>query len=302
MDGRGIVIKRTKGFYYLINEANEEVECKVKGLLFKDSRFDNQIAVGDWVEYRKAETDDVGLIVSIEKRKSFLSRNRVGVEAEQIIAANVDHLVIVASAKKPAFRRNLVNRLLVAANVGNIKPTLLITKTDLCDQEAIDQLLLPYRNSGLEILTNTTSNPKPNPKLYDLLLGKISVLAGQSGVGKSTLLNTLFPGLNIRVGAISKKTSKGSHTTTYATMHRIAENSNVIDTPGIREFGLWKVTRKNLSDYYPVICEFELGCKHRDCCHVHEPGCSIKSAVKEGKINKELYGGYLDIFDSLNPY
>ncbi len=299
MNRRGVVTRRTKGFYYLRTYQGEEVECKVKGQLFKNSRFDNQIAVGDFVFYSKSDRDDVGLITSIKERKSFLSRNRVGAEAEQIIAANIDYLLVVASAKKPPFRVNLINRMLTAAAVGNINPVLILSKTDLVDTDYIEQLLEPYRKLNIEIIPFSIKDETANPRLLEILSGNVSVLAGQSGVGKSSLLNRLYPALSLKVGAVSAKTFKGSHTTTFAMMHQIAENSFVIDTPGIREFGLWHVSKKNLACFYPLISDFEHHCKHRDCRHIHEPRCSIKNAVKNGEIHETLYQGYISIYNSL---
>lgn len=299
MINSGIVVRRTKGFYYLLTESGEEIECKAKGLLFKDSRFDNQIAVGDKVKFRSKQSDDVGLITEIEPRRSFLSRNRVGINAEQIIAANVDNLLIVVAAQKPAFRPNLVNRLLVAAAAGNIRPVIVVTKSDLSSDEEIDRLVHPYRIAGVEIIKSSIKTPTPTDRLYKILKNQITVLSGQSGVGKSSLLNKLFPNLNIKVGAVSYKTSKGSHTTTYAQMHCIANQNYVIDTPGIREFGLWKVTQSNLCDFYPLLCDYTAGCKHRNCRHIHEPQCGVKDALESGEFNAQLYQGYLDIYRSL---
>ncbi len=295
----GTVIKRTKGFYYLLGKDNSEIECKVKGQLFQNSRYDNQIAVGDSVSYKKASSDDIGLITGIEKRKSFLSRTRVGIEAEQIIAANIDNLLIVAAAKNPPFRTNFINRVLVAAKVGNINPILIITKTDLVSQDELEHFLAPYRNIDLEIIQSSVKSDFPASKLKDLFINKISVLAGQSGVGKSSLLNSLFPGLGIKVGAVSLKTSKGSHTTTYAVMHQVVKNAFVIDTPGIREFGLWGVNRDNLGENYPGIEELGNYCKHRDCHHIHEPKCAVKEAVDNGEFNNSLYQGYISIYQTL---
>ncbi|MCP4750282.1 MAG: ribosome small subunit-dependent GTPase A [Proteobacteria bacterium] len=277
----------------------EEVECKIKGVLFKKSRYDNQIAVGDKVRFKRDRNDSVGLIVSIDTRKSFLSRNRVGIDAEQVIAANIDYLLIVAAAKNPPFRANLVNRMLVAATVGNITPVLVITKTDLVEGGSSERLVEPYRDLDLETVFFSIKATDHDPRLLEILTNSVSVLAGQSGVGKSSLLNTLFPALSIKVGAVSHKTRKGSHTTTYAMMHQISENSYVIDTPGIREFGLWKITQRNLGQYYPAISGFQYDCKHRDCKHVHEPKCAVKKAVETNDLDENLYQGYVSIYRSL---
>ncbi len=295
----GTVIRRTKGFYYLRNQANETVECKIKGLLFKNSRFDNQVAVGDIVVFQKSDNDNVGLITKIEPRNSFLSRARVGKEAEQVIAANIDYLLIIAATKHPAFRFNLINRMLVAASVGKITPILVITKTDLIRKEEIDRLLAPFYGLELEYFLSTTQKPETDPKLSKILKNGVSVLSGQSGAGKSSLLNKYFPSLSIKIGDVSAKTHKGSHTTTYTISHQIADNGFVIDTPGIREFGLWNITQTNLCEYYPMIQTYQQQCKHRNCRHVHEPHCAVKDDVATKLIHPVLYDGYVSIFNSL---
>jgi len=296
----GKVIRRTKGFYYLRSVNGDEVECKIKGRLFKKSKYNNQIAVGDDVNYTKNQQDSVGLIASINPRKSFLSRNRVGINAEQVIAANIDYLLIVTSAKNPSFRENLANRMLVAASIGNITPVMIITKTDLVNQKELDQIVEPYLKLNIEIIQTSIFHPQQNPRLIEILSNGISVVAGQSGVGKSSLLNFLFPLLNIKVGAIIQKTLKGSHTTTYSIMHQISENGFVIDTPGIREFGLWNVTQKNINQFYPIISEYQFSCKHRNCRHIHEPDCAVKLAVEDKIIHPRLYQGYQSIYNSFN--
>lgn len=295
----GIITRRTKGFYYLRDASNQTVECKIKGQLFKESRFDNQAAVGDRVVYQKSPNNDVGLIVGIEPRKSFLSRARVGKEAEQVIAANVDYFLIVAASRHPAFRFNLINRMLVAASVGRITPVLVITKTDLSESAELEQLLEPFRDLDLKVFHSSTKDPLNDDNLLDLLSNHVSVLAGQSGAGKSSLLNKYFPSLSIRIGDVSDKTHKGSHTTTYTVMHQISDKGFVIDTPGIREFGLWDVTQANLGTFYPKIRDFEFQCKHRNCRHVHEPHCAVKEAVSKKAIHPVLYDGYVSIFESL---
>lgn len=295
---KGIVTRRSKGFYFLHTNQNMEIECKVKGQLFKHSRFDNQIAVGDIVSFQKNENEEVGVITAIEPRRSFLSRSRIGANVEQIIAANIDLLLIIASTKEPEFRINFINRLLVAADIGNVKPILVLTKTDLATSAMCDLLMKPYRMMGLETILFSIKNQNPSPRIYELLSNNVCVLSGQSGTGKSSLLNVFFPKLKIRVGAVSQKTSKGSHTTTYAVMHLI-NNGSVIDTPGIREFGLWRINRQNLAEHYPMIRDYHNSCKHRDCRHISEPGCNVKLETESGRIPVAFYQGYLSTYESL---
>lgn len=216
-----------------------------------------------------------------------------------MIAANIDYLLIVAAVKQPPFRHNLINRMLVAASVGNITPILVLTKTDLSNRQEIEELIAPYQGLDLEIIPFSINDELPNPRLKEILTGNISVLSGQSGVGKSSLLNKLFPFLSIKVSAISTKTDKGSHTTTYAIMHEIENNSFVIDTPGIREFGLWDVSQESLGAFFPEVKRFHNLCKHRNCSHIHEPQCAVKEAVANHQFHRVLYDGYVAIFESL---
>ena len=189
--------------------------------------------------------------------------------------------------------------MLVAATVGYIKPILVITKTDLADKKYLETISEPYRNFDLEIIPFTNNKRNKYSLLRKALEGYVSVLVGQSGVGKSTILNTLYPSLDLKVGKISSKTKKGSHTTTYATMLRISENSYVIDTPGIREFGLWNISQHNLDEFYPGIMDHKNQCRHRDCNHIHEPDCAVKEAVKAKEIHQALYDGYASIFETV---
>ncbi|MDH5560073.1 MAG: ribosome small subunit-dependent GTPase A [Deltaproteobacteria bacterium] len=295
----GIVLKRIKGFYYLMDDFGEEVACKIKGSLFKESRFDNQVAVGDRVRYLLSEKNTQGLITGLLPRRSFLSRNRVGIDTEQIIAANVDLLLMVSSVKQPAFRHNLIFRLIVAAYIGNIIPVLVMTKTDLLGIKEIRELLRPFEGIDISIQLTSVKQPKTCLEIKDLIASRICVLSGHSGVGKSTLVNLLYPEFQLETGKINPKTSKGLHTTTSSMMYPVGEKGFIIDTPGIREFGFWNLKRENLRKYYPGIRDYNSQCKLRNCCHIHEPSCQVKSDLKEKNLNSDLYAGYISIYESL---
>ena len=292
-----IVIRRTKGFYYLRTIDGQEIECKAKGALFKNSRYDNQIAVGDQVNIQMTENQEIGMITGICERKSFLSRVRVGIQAEQVIAANVDLLFITISAKDPEPRPGLIWRMLVAANIGKVRPILVLTKLDLIHHNQHPAVLQPFENIDLEILYSSKGGGKDDNRLADLVGENTSVFVGHSGVGKSSLINRLFPGLELKVGAVNDKTNKGSHTTTYAQMIQVAESGFVIDTPGVREFGFWQLEKQNIRDYFPVIRQYSGHCKHSDCIHIHEPHCFVKNEVDAGRIHPELYRGYVKLME-----
>jgi len=290
-----IVIRRTKGFYYLRTLEGLEIECKAKGALFRNSRYDNQIAVGDQVNLQMTEGQEIGMITDIVERKSYLSRVRVGIMAEQVIAANVDLMFITIAAKEPEPRPGLIWRMLVAANLGNVRPILLLTKTDLIHYHE-PGWLAAFQDIDLEILTSSKKTGHDDNRLSDLIGDNTSVFVGHSGVGKSSLINRLFPGLDLKVGSVNEKTSKGSHTTTYAQMIQVAESGFVIDTPGVREFGFWNLDKENIRDYFPVIRQYSGHCKHSDCQHMPEPHCFVKAEVEAGRIHKDLYQGYVKLF------
>ncbi len=296
---QGRVAKRVKGFYYLVTPEGQEVECKVKGSLFQDSKYDNQIAVGDWVSFRPSTAQEPGLIEAIEPRKSWLSRLRIGIQAEQVIAANVDQLILMQAAKDPSPRANFIYRMLAAARQGGVAPVLLFTKGDLVGPGDLDDFLRPFASLGLQIVQTSNETGGDEAALHRLLQGKTSVLAGPSGVGKSTLLNRLYPGVNLKTGVISAKTNKGGHTTTLAELLRVAPATWVVDTPGVREFGFWGLDGMNLHESFPGLEAFAGHCRHRDCRHVTEPGCSAKAAVDKGELHPGIYSAYLAILQDL---
>jgi len=291
------VVRRTKGFYYLTTPEGQEIECKAKGSLFRNSKYDNQIAVGDKVTYQLEPGQELGMIQGVLPRKSFLSRTRVGIEVEQVIAANLDLMFLVVAAKDPEPKPGLVWRMLVAANLGSVRPVLLVTKLDLVHHHKDLPWLRPFLNIDLEILFSSKGGGADDNRLADLLGGNVSVVAGHSGVGKSSLLNRLFPDLDLKVGEVNEKTSKGSHTTTYARMLNVGPTGAVIDTPGVREFGLWNLEPKNIRDHFPLIRQFSGHCKHADCTHTHEPHCFVKAEVEAGRIDKDLYAGYVGLLE-----
>lgn len=296
---KGLVRCRIKGFYQLETEEFGLLQCKVKGNLFEKSRYNNQISVGDNVLFTKEEQNDVGLINSISPKKSILSRSRVEKNVEQILAANVDYLFIVAAAKSPPFRHNLVLRMIVAAYSGGITPIIVVSKSDLISTEELQKLIAPYQDMGIKILPFSIFEDKASTEFMELFLQGVSVLAGHSGVGKSSLVSHFYPHLKLKIGKIVEKSGKGAHTTTYAESHKIGDHAYIIDTPGIREFGLWKVTRQNLDNNFPGFENYLGQCHHRDCSHITEPGCLVKSAVENGNIHRLIYDGYCSIYESL---
>ena len=254
------------------------------------------VAVGDVVRYLDAR-DGSGLITEVAERRSRLVRVAAGNKPlKQVIVANLDQVVAVMAAARPDPKWNLLDRYLVSAESLDLPVVIVITKADLLGEgrPEIHETLALYRKLGYAVLLTSAESGEGLPELQTLLDDRLSVLIGKSGVGKTSLLNALQPGLGMQVKAVSAKTSKGRHTTTSLEMVPLDSGGAVVDTPGMREFGVWGVTPEDLAYFFPEmrpwigLCRFGLGCSH-----AHEPGCAIKAAVADGQIDQRRYESYL---------
>ena len=272
----GLVLFATTGRCQVLMRSEEVVECHVAPDLAASQRSD--LAVGDAVGI--ATRGDVPTIVEVLPRTSVLSRPDSGPGGgyvERVVAANMDHVVIVAAPKQPSLRVRLIDRYLVAVEHGGAEPMVAINKVDLLDRAGREQLetqIAPYRALGLPVLTCSSTEGTGIAELRSALRGATAVLVGQSGVGKSSLLNALEPERAIATQSTGRS-NKGRHTTTSSTLYRLADDTRIIDTPGIREFGLWQLSRDELRAYFHEFDELALGCRYRDCSHLHEPDCPI---------------------------
>jgi len=217
--------------------------------------------------------------------------------SEQVIAANIDVLVIVTSAVRPRFKPGVVDRYLIEAEVGGVQPLLVVNKMDIVDAEPRD--VQQYRDIGLTVLNTSCVTGMGVDMVREALQGRSAVLAGQSGVGKSSLLNALSPSLDILTQEVSKTTEKGKHTTSRSRLYQIEGGIRIIDTPGVRQLGLWGVSPQDLTFYYPEIAEFAANCRFRNCTHTHEPGCAVQAAVDKNDIPRPRFASYLRIRESL---
>ena len=293
---RGRVFKSTGSFYLVRGEDEITYNCRTRGKLrlegFKES---NPLAVGDRVEFTVEGKE--GTISQIEERTNHVLRQSVKkTEHSSVLAANVDQAILMATLFQPKTSLGFIDRFLVSCEAYRIPQILIFNKIDLLDEEKVkyvQDLQSLYEHVGVRVLLISVLKEQGDQSVIDLLKGKISLLAGHSGVGKSTLLNKLIPGLSQSVGEVSAFSEKGMHTTTFAEMFPLNENSFVIDTPGIKEWGLVDMNEQELSDYFPEMRDLRLDCKYGSrCLHLHEPQCAILNAVEKGIIAVSRYENY----------
>jgi ribosome biogenesis GTPase len=292
----GVVVRISSGLCQ-VDAGGRSVTCSVRGSLSAyDTGYTNVVAVGDEVLFSLSAADQ-GVIERVQPRRSCLSRPDVYYpHLRQVIVANVDQLLIVSSVKEPAIWFELVDRYLVAAAYHGLRPIICLNKVDLAagDDER-QQLMAPYAALGYDVLFTSATRERGIEQLRAILRDKGTVVAGLSGVGKSSLLNAVQPGLRLKTGHIGDRTHEGRHTTVEVSLTRLAMGGYVVDTPGIREFGLWDVPPQELSLYFPEIASRAPDCHFPSCSHVHEPGCAVKASVQRGEIAASRYDSYLKI-------
>ncbi|KAA3643048.1 MAG: ribosome small subunit-dependent GTPase A [Chloroflexi bacterium] len=275
--------------------------CDLRGsLLVVEEGYSNPLAVGDEVIVT-VQDESSGVVEAVLPRRSALVRQDVGERPlKHIIAANLDQVLIVAAWLQPHFWPELVDRYLIAAERNQLTPVLCVNKIDLLeDQIELETVLWPYRQLDIPILLTSAEDSTGIDDLRQALAGKITALAGLSGVGKSSLLNAAYPHLELRVGAVSDDNLQGRHTTTQANLIHLNEDSLVIDTPGIRNFGLAGLRRNELIEHYPELLTLAGACKFSDCAHKDEPGCAVRVAVENGEVAEGRFKSYQKIYMQL---
>ena len=264
------------------------------------------VVVGDKVEF-DLNKDGTGFIYKVDERKNYLSRKapRIkgagyrGERLEQVIAANIDELYVVSSVYEPDFNNKVVDRFLVTGESSHIKVKIIINKKDLDEENIIKDWIELYRTIGYEVFLTSIKDNKGLKKVKTGLEGKISLLWGHSGVGKSSILNNIYPHLNLRTGMISSFTDKGTHTTVTTEMIKVGQETFIIDTPGIREVEPYGIRKEDLGHYFPEFLPFINKCRFNTCTHHHEPGCAVIKAVEEEMISIFRYDSYLKILDTI---
>ncbi|HMP01072.1 MAG TPA: ribosome small subunit-dependent GTPase A, partial [Gemmatales bacterium] len=270
------------------------VSCAVRRVLRTLSLEDGSVvAVGDRVWFRRAPTGE-GMIEKVEPRYGVLTRESRG--KEQVLVANVDQMVIVASLAEPNLKPHLIDRYLVAACRGRIHPIICLNKCDLVDPAAHVGIVGMYAQLGFPVYMTSTKTGQGLDDLRRLIQGRETVFAGQSGVGKASLLNAMEPGLELRTSEVSEMNQKGRHTTTTATLIGLKEGGWVVDTPGVRAFGLWQIVPQELDGDFPEFRAHVSACRFPGCTHIHEAGCGVKRALDRGWIAIQRYESYLDLY------
>lgn len=265
----------------------------------RDIRQIDPVAIGDCVRFLYADEGSTGVITEVLPRRNKLARSAAGKkELEQVIAANIDQIVMVFAAARPEPKWNLLDRYLVTAEAAEIPALICLTKLDLIDDGAFEDELSEYQALGYRIIRTSIVDQRGIDDLRDSLRGKTSVLIGKSGVGKTSLLNAVQPGLGLRVGEVSQRLNKGKHTTTQLEMIGLDTGGGIIDTPGMREFEAWQLDDGDLALMFPEMRSLVGSCRFGlDCTHTREPGCAIVQAVAQGRVSERRYHSYVRMLE-----
>ena len=296
-------VVRATGSWYDVLHDGETVRCRIRGRLrLKGVRSTNPVVVGDEVACEADEGGD-DVIADILPRRNYVIRRASNLSKEShIIAANVDQALLMASLRSPETPTEFVDRFLVTCEAYKVPVTILLSKLDLQDAEAVAEFRAVYEGAGYRVLEVSVREGRGVEEVRELLAGRTTLVSGNSGVGKSTLIQAIDPSLDIRTGEISESHHKSRHTTTFSTMYPLAGGGAVIDTPGIKGFGLIDIDEAELWHYFPEMMRVAPACRFYNCTHTHEPGCAVTEAVKAGEIAWPRYESYLKIRDEDEKY
>ena len=300
----GLVYKSTGSWYTVKAENQQFFECRIKGKFrMKGIKSTNPIAVGDVVDFELDENSDAvtGTIHNIHERKNYIVRKSVNLSKQtHIIASNIDIVFLLITINNPPTTTSFIDRFLVTAEAYGIEAVLVFNKIDTFDEAMVEeQLYLQYIYSqiGYKFLKVSALENNGLDDLKQMMIGKVSMFSGHSGVGKSTLVNALEPNLNLKTKNISEQSKQGQHTTTFAEMYDLSFDARIIDTPGIKGFGIVDLETAEISGYFPEFFKLKDQCKFNNCLHKDEPHCAVKKALEENKIAWSRYNSYLKILE-----
>ena len=298
----GLVIKNTGSWVTVRLDDGTTVNCKMRGVLrLKGLRCTNPVAVGDRVQVED-KGGDAPVVGDIEPRRNYIIRRASNLSKEfQIIAANLDQAVLVATLTNPETSTTFIDRFLATAEAYQVPAVLVFNKIDLLDtdewREQLDALKALYESIGYPVVTMSAATGEGADALRAQLAGKMSLLSGNSGVGKSSIINLLVPDAHVKVGDVSQTHHKGMHTTTFSELLDLPGGGAIIDTPGVKAFGTIDFERTEVAHYFPEIFRISDDCRFNNCTHTHEPGCAVLEAVEQGKIAPSRFTSYLSILD-----
>lgn len=300
----GTVFRSTGSWYEVLTTEGKLLSCRLKGnFKIKGLRTTNPLAVGDLVDLKLLAGENTGLIVKIHSRQNYIIRKATKLsKASHIIAANMDQAVLIVSLEKPRTSTGFIDRFLVTAEAYHIPSIIVFNKYDLYDQavkQNLEYLVEIYQAAGYQCLITSAKKGLHLEQFKQILRHKTSLLSGHSGVGKSALINKIDKNLNLKEGEISKVHLKGKHTTTFAEMFPLSFGGRIIDTPGIKEFGLVGFDKSELGHRFPEIRGLMNQCRFNNCLHVNEPGCAVRNAVESGKMATFRYQNYLNMLADL---
>src|SRR6266487_5302365 len=302
---RALVYKSTGSWYTVKDESGKFLNARMKGVFkIDDITSTNPVSVGDDVDIEmENEVESTVVITKIHDRNNYINRQSPRFKHQHhIVAANIDQSILVATLKEPRTSQGFVDRFLVASKMYHVPAVIVINKTDLFrkkEEEQFEKWKNMYEGIGYNVKSISVKENKGIAEVKELLKDKTSLLSGHSGVGKSSFLNLILPELNLKTAGISGWSGKGQHTTTFAEMFDLPFGGKIIDTPGMREFGLVDVSKQELSHYFPEMRARLNKCQFNNCLHMNEPGCAVKEAVANGEIDEDRYVSYVNILDSI---
>ncbi len=306
MAQRGTVVKSTGSQYVVRADDGSLHTCRIKGKMrLDDIKSTNPVAVGDFVMFDDAplhNADEDGAIVELLPRRNYVVRKSTNLSKQtHVLAANVDQALLVVTINFPITTLVFIDRFLASAEAYGVPVIIVFNKVDRYTASNLDELDRYkdlYTSLGYQVIDVCAKKEIGLDKVKALLKDKVSVIAGHSGVGKSTLINRIQPGLNLKTDEISEANNSGKHTTTYAEMHAFSFGGYVIDTPGIRGFGIANIDKDEISHYFRDIFKISSNCQYGNCTHMHEPGCAVKQAVQDGELALSRYQSYVNIYES----
>ncbi len=304
----GLVIRNTGSWYHVKTVDGAEVKCKIKGnFRLKGIRTTNPVAVGDNVVLSDFAPDGSAFITAIKDRKNYIIRRASNLSKEShIIAANVDCAFLIVTLAHPVTSTTFIDRFLATAEAYRVPAVMVINKVDLLesddDRELLDAVGYLYRSIGYRVINASAQTGEGIDELRKMLDGQVSLFSGNSGVGKSSIINAVIPGLELRTAEISASHDTGMHTTTFSEMFMLPGGGGyLIDTPGVKGFGTIDFDEHEVAHYFPEIFEISNGCRYRDCTHTHEPGCAVLEALNDALIAQSRYASYLSILEDSSP-